>query len=442
MMVNLLDDGHGSGGESGRQSRKLIKKIALVYPGSNFDTIPSIYNSVILLTQQGYQVDILTAKTGICHHKQTFGQSFKVKGVFNSFLPSISDQVQVVMVKNPYTLVKYSCIFLRKLVIFLTIITEIARPHVLLFRAVLNRDDFDYICAIGVDPGGLFAVQGLSQALGFPVIYYSLELFLSEELTSAYDVYLKRKEIEHSRKSAFIIIQDSYRAKLLAEDNKIPADHFVFVPNSPLGSARKKRGTYWHQKFNLTCSQRVVLHSGSIERWTAVEDIIGSVGSWPDDWVLIVHTRYSSGDNPEIAKLQKQATPGKVYFSLDPVPAEEYECLVDSADIGIAFYVSVPGSPFTQKNIITIGFSSGKIAYYLRAGLPVITNNASTIGAFVRDAKCGVSVDSPLEIASSIEELSKNYPQYSHNAIETYDKFLIFNNNFQEVIRRIDNLGE
>jgi len=41
--------------------------------------------------------------------------------------------------------------------------------------------------------------------------------------------------------------------------------------------------------------------------------------------------------------------------------------LIDGADIGLAFYVPVDGSSFTQSNVHTIGLSSGKLAYYLRA---------------------------------------------------------------------------
>ena len=59
----------------------------------------------------------------------------------------------------------------------------------------------------------------------------------------------------------------------------------------------------------------------------------------------------------------------------------EGRVLIDGADVGLAFYVPTGGSSFTGTNVGTIGLSSGKLAYYLRAGLPVIVNRAASISA-------------------------------------------------------------
>ena len=80
-------------------------------------------------------------------------------------------------------------------------------------------------------------------------------------------------------------------------------------------------------------------------------------------------------------------------FSLKPVPRQDYDPLIDGADVGLAFYVSVPGSSFTGSNVQTIGLSSGKLAYYLRAGLPVIVNRAASIAEQVEASGCGPGVD-------------------------------------------------
>src|SRR5205814_4069519 len=107
---------------------------------------------------------------------------------------------------------------------------------------------------------------------------------------------------------------------------------------------------------------------------TGIEAIIDSAGGWPEPWVLVIHTRYAAESSAYVDNLRSRANLRRVLFSLKPVPRQEYDPLIDGADVGLAFYVPTSGSSFTQSNVQTIGLSSGKLAYYLRAGLPVIVN--------------------------------------------------------------------
>ncbi len=114
--------------------------------------------------------------------------------------------------------------------------------------------------------------------------------------------------------------------------------------------------------------------------------------------------------------------------------------LVDGADIGIAFYVPQAGSTYTQLNIQTIGLSSGKIAYYLRAGLPVIVNENTSVSGLVRREGCGISIEKGQDIGKAIARIAENYDEYSERACKAFSQNFEFAHRFKDVINRLDSL--
>jgi hypothetical protein len=277
-------------------------------------------------------------------------------------------------------------------------------------------------------------------ARGAPVGYYSLELLLSSELTTAAEVQLKARERELCQQSAFVIVQDEQRGHLLAEDNGLPPERMVLVPNAPPGPARRQRSRYWHTRLGLAPEARIVVHSGSLGDWTGIEAIIDSATGWPEPWKLVIHTRYEAESSSYVDDLRRRADPDRVVFSLKPVPRQEYDPLIDGADIGLAFYVATAGSAFTQRNVQTIGLSSGKLAYYLRAGLPVIVNRAASIAGELESSGSGVAVRDAHGIAAALELISAEYDRFSGNALTFFSDRLDFLRAFMEVVRRVEAL--
>jgi hypothetical protein len=108
--------------------------------------------------------------------------------------------------------------------------------------------------------------------------------------------------------------------------------------------------------------------------------------------------------------------------------------------VGLAFYVPQAGSAFTQRNLQTIGLSSGKLAYYLRAGLPVIVNRAASIAEVVDHDGLGVAVDGAAGIGAALQVVADAYDRYSAGALRFFDQQLDFNRAFGEVVRRVDAL--
>lgn len=418
-------------------------RIAIYYPREVFDTVPSLYNAALLLAQHGYFVDIYIHST----------KEYKLPN-FNT------DKICLKIINQE----KHSSIAIDKLTGKITndpSTNGLARVFRIYNNVTRNiKNTFDkfisirqlrseikstnrvnpYLCFIGVDPNGLIETSYLVKGLNIHVLYYSLELLISSEIHNKSEKQLKNKEIALSQKAKYIIIQDVERAGILAEENHINKDKIISVPNSPIGKAKREISDYWHKKFELPQDKKIVLYAGSLGNWTGIDKIITSVEKWPDNWILVVHTRFDSTMSPEVKRLQSLAIPNKVFFSLNPVSNEEYERLLNSADIGIAFYVEDTGSTCTQKNIQSIGFSSGKIAYYLHCGLPVIVNDFSSIGEKLKLERCGIAVKDESEIKTAICQIEQNYMEYSRNACRFFDQYLEYENNFKTVLDKLNSL--
>lgn len=415
-----------------------VKRIALVYPRANLDTVPSLVGAAEQLAEAGYAIDVFTYRRA--------GQPD----------PAFAAQHIRLRPLGVEGLADHSTAALRSAVKRVAWIPSVARaPLVRTYnvlgaglaggsrlaaraRAAVAEPDEAYTCAIGVDLDGLSLAHDICR--GAPLMYYSLELLLSYELTTPAERQLKARERELSQACTCVIVQDRERARLLAEDNEIPWDRMVMVPNAPPGPARRRSSHYWHERFHLRDEQRVVIHSGSLGHWTGVESIVQSAADWPEPWVLVVHTRYDAETSSYVDALRRNADPNRVFFSLKPVPRQDYDALIDGADVGIAFYVSSADSAFTQLNVQTIGLSSGKLAYYLRAGLPVIVNRASSIASDVERSDLGVAVQSPAEIGPSLKRIVSQYDAYSAAGISFFNERLDFRRAFAEVVRRADAL--
>jgi glycosyltransferase involved in cell wall biosynthesis len=167
-----------------------------------------------------------------------------------------------------------------------------------------------------------------------------------------------------------------------------------------------------------------------------------STHDWPEDWVLICHTRYrETGFMPEyLMALQYIARPGRVFFSTEPLPQHEYPMLVQSADVGIVYYCSVPGSVYTQDNIRYIGLSSGKLAHCLQAGVPVVVNDIPSLKRLITTYGCGEVTDDPSVNRHAIERILRDYGAYSQNAIACFDQEFDFVGRFNRVLEALERL--
>jgi glycosyltransferase involved in cell wall biosynthesis len=414
-------------------------RIGIVYPRPNIDTVPSLVGAAELLADAGHEVDLLTYTSA--------GQA----------APAFSSPLIRLRPLGVEGLAEHSTAGLRNVVRRVGWLPDVARaPLARTYRvlgaglasstrlaararSVVAEREQAYGCMIGVDPDGLALAHELAR--GAPLAYYSLELFLSYELSAPADQELKKQERELCQRAAFVIVQDQARGRLLAEDNQLPVDRLVLVPNAPPGPARRRPGRYWHTRFDLPEAARVVIHSGSLGDWTGIHDIVDSASGWPSPWVLVVHTRYDAEQSSYVDGLRARSNPERVFFSLKPVPRQDYDPLIDGAHVGLAFYIPDPSSPFTQQNLLTLGLSSGKVAFYLRSGLPVIVNTAASIATEVQRHHIGIGVEDASGIAPALERITRDYDDFSRAALRYFHEKLDFRRAFANVVDRVNALA-
>jgi hypothetical protein len=413
-----------------------VGSIGLVYPRANLDTVPSLTSAAEILAERGYAVDIYTYLAAGQAPPRFASPRIRLRPLGTEGVADASTAGLRAVARRAGWLRRSP---LRAPLVrgYALVGAGLTHGSRLLATRAADRTA-GYRCVIGVDPDGLALAHRLAH--GAPVAYYSLELLLTPEVSSEADRRLKEQERRLLREAAFVVIQDAERGRLLVEDNDVAWERLLLVPNAPPGPARRRRSEVWQRRFGLRPDQRVVLHSGSLGDWTGIEAILASVPTWPDEWVLVVHTRYDAESSSYVDHLRARADPRRVFFSLKPVPREMLDELVDGADVGLAFYVPTAESAYTQTNIQTIGLSSGKLAYYLRAGLPVIVNAQASVSGLLDASGCGRAVADAGGIADALGAVAADYAAFSQRACAFFAQHLDFARAFEAVVERIEAL--
>lgn len=415
--------------------------VGVVFPKPYFDSVPSLRNAVILLAGAGYNVEIFTTERPGFHIPNFDDEKINVTMIENDLHNALWSVMRSQNSGNSsYSLkVRHGLrLFTRGCALMLRKVRASTLPITILGKNPGTR----YCCFIGVDPEGLMIADRITRRIKSPLIYYSLELLVFDEAGNAQLDRLKQPELNVCNRVSFAITQDDIRAKVLSDENSIPMSKIITVPNGPLGLARVRKNNYWHRKFKLDPDTKIVLYVGSFDPWNGVQDIIRSVSSWPPKWCLVLHSFYDEKiykDDHSFNTLINGIQSNRIFFSFNPVKADEYEELIDGSDVGIAFYLP-QSDPWSYKNIETMGLSSGKVAYYLHAGLPVIVNKATTLANNIDEGQCGISVSAGPEIAGALSKIEADYRFYSNNACKYFNTKWNFTEHFRDVIRMIDEL--
>jgi hypothetical protein len=269
------------------------------------------------------------------------------------------------------------------------------------FSEYIRNDLFNvkYALSIGVDQGIKFA-DFVSRTRNIPLGFISYEIYFANEWEPA----LKQQEVEACRNIQFAISQDSMRSFLLSEENKIPVAKIINVPISG-----KCDESYLYPESNRLKSvlsipedKKIALYMGSLGDWTVSNKLFHSVVSWPDNWVLVVHPRYGA-DSLDTSILESIGKNEKVFLSRQPIRyTYDLGGMVSSADIGIVLYDFDTFQPYTGKNILFAGLSSGKFSMYLKHRVPILANNNTNLADIVYKYQLGY-------VAQNIEDINPKY---------------------------------
>lgn len=307
--------------------------------------------------------------------------------------------------------------------------------QVLKLKSLFISAKYDVI--IGINSEGIVKAHEFSRKFGIPLIYISFELSFRDEISDTKDIIEKQKECKASQDADLVIIQDELRSRLLANENSVPHEKFEFIPVAPSGSVPNEKTNYCRRRFSIPDSQTIVLHSGSFRGWTCAEELISNASLWPNDFTLMIHTRYQPKKNDTFIKMAHNSGLSNIILSTEPLSTDEYERLVASADIGLVLYKSVTKLKYTGKNIQNIGLSSGKFSFYMKHGLPVISYRQKSYKKLLLDYEFGENIESFNEMPEALGRIQKNYAHHCSEARRLYIEKLDFNIHWRRLSERI-----
>lgn len=378
-------------------------RVAFLFPYGYLESVPSLCASIELMSRHGYQVDVYTVK-----NSRVPEPSFTHPRVTVRLLPWVQGRIH-----EPSPLV------------FMAFLLWALGP------CLLGGYRFLFGCGLR----GLIAASFIALLRRTPVVYFNLELYLSWEMRGPYQLTYKRLERWANRRCLFTITQDDTRADLLAFDNGVHRDSVITLPNAPLGRACRRNSDFLRRKFGLGAESIIVLHAGEITSTTACLHLVRAAQHWPPEWVLVLHSRQVD-DRPYLEEVRQADAAGRVLFSLEPVHSDQLDDLVASADIGVALYDS------DSDNITRVGLSSGKLAYYLKNGLPVIATRYPGLQQVVEGYHCGICVDSADQVQDAIAAILQEYDVFSRKSLQCFEEVFSVEHHFREVVRLLDSNNE
>jgi glycosyltransferase involved in cell wall biosynthesis len=242
--------------------------------------------------------------------------------------------------------------------------------------------------------------------------YFSFEIFFSEEVESnPYLKKLKDKEIFYSKYINSLLIQDEHRLQLLVNENKINLNkiNHSLIPVSPnQGLIEGENRDIWRKKMSITEDKIVLLHSGSLEKWSGGEILIENIEKGiPVNVLILIHSK--SELNPQnkihnkLLELEKNSDSVLIHKTVFS-DFTEYLAFLQVADFGLVLYQQDESSPYTGKNIAEIGLASGKFSCFMSQGIPVITSTSSYYKKLISTNNIGFYFD---ESEIDLNQISK-----------------------------------
>lgn len=413
------------------------KKAVVFFWDGWISTSPSITNTLLLLAKNGYEVDCISNYPGHEFAEEIkFPKEIKIYRHGKPHIPI--NNTQKTLVQKPIQ----SFIYKIKSALGLSNI----RSNFLHNRSIMKRfqsyisfskkitSNQIYDLVIGVDTFGLAAAGKVMKSNNAKFVYYSLELHFLKEYKYKANKIIKRLEKKYHKKCDITIIQDKYRLEALYRENNLSLDmkKALIIPNSPIGISVPMKSNYFRNMFKLTEKNIIILHAGGLSQGYMNEEVATAAASFPDNWKLIFHfAEFLEMDNPQIQKLASLSG-NKANFSLKPVPFDKLEEITNSADIGIVFYNKNRG----LNHSLIVG-ASGKLANYMRSGLPVIALNLPGFKELFNEYKGGVVIENWEETNYAINIILENYEKFRNGAYKCFDEVYEFEKHFNLFLEKL-----
>ena len=364
----------------------MSKKLALIMSeGRNLITYPSIVNSISILSEHKYDLDVFLPISAKPNH-------FNSKVNFMTYVMTYVGRFALLRSLYHHTRIrKYTCFI------------------------AYHVDAFIIASLVGI----------IQQA---PVIYHNLEILGYDRLTTIKLRIKKILEIFFNKRAIITVTQDKNRLKLLSEANRIASHKIITIPNTYTKTYRNE-SNYLRVKFNIKEDRIIILYVGGIEAWALDEKLLDSVKGWPENFVLVMHGWSRDGYIRKLKPIIRQNRE-RIYVDNEILEEEEYSELVSSGDVCLAWYKS--DSP---KNVHYVGLSSGRFAQYLRCGLPIVAPKyLPDFKRILSTNKIGELAKDEYDIKNAAEKILKNYSYYRNNTFRYFENYLDFRLYFRNIL--------
>lgn len=437
-MKTTVISGAAQAQEGDRDHRPAIALCIYDYP---WTVSPSILNSAQLLAEAGYEVDLLVRR----YPSEPFTLGHPAISVISYLVPESAGSAEVTPQPLPKTRHLVKQLLPDAAFRWLSPIRRVfwsAWIEYRWFRAMAEYAAWlraqhrrrNYTALIGMDRSAVIPAVWACRGIKTQVVYFSLEIHLSGGDRRFRSRLLKRLERYAHRRVAFTIVQDRERARHLAQDNGVDPEDFFLVPVAALGETYASKTTYLHERLGIPGNKRLVLSAGGIAHYNLCAELARSAQGWPEDWVLVIHGYVP--DPTYLDELRPYCTDGKVHLSTELVPYEDLDALMASADVGVALYKDL------GPNFQHIALSSGKLAQYVKVGLPVVVTAFPGVQRLLETERCGIGVVDVDEVQDAITQILASYASFRDAAFDCYRRRYDMRVYFDAVLERLQSVTE
>lgn len=281
-------------------------------------------------------------------------------------------------------------------------------------RALAGRGPFDVV--IAYDPPSLFLACQLFPKDYNKIVDYSLEV--SDESHRDFQTSRTNRSFRYFERAVLpqlgaLMIQDRFRAQvLLRHVPNTERVRTIFFPVAVNGAAVPSNSRS-RPRYGLPPRGTVdarVLFFGGLWSEKLLRELEAVSHRLRDDQTLVIQ----GGRGTVKAPL---ADTGKLLISTRPVPFNQVNDVIASADIGLAIY------PDDEANSRYTAFSSEKVARYLQCGLPFIAFHNEDYAYLQSETGCCELVRSYGEIPQAINTILDNYDRYHRGAGAAFETF-------------------
>jgi hypothetical protein len=244
------------------------------------------------------------------------------------------------------------------------------------------------------------------------LIYHSLELFLSSNSYNLpYPKSLARFERKHINKISALVIQSEERYTLFRNDYNLSPDiPAILVPVCAEGPA-----TLVHKPLPDRESA-LILHLGAICNNHGIPAFALQMAR-TSNWKLLLHGHSYPECDGLIEDVQKGRIKNVMYSEKYFALPSDSEILCEGTHVGLAWY-----EPNLSPNYDTAALSSGKIASYLKHGLPLIVRKHGSFETILAKRKCAVAIETPYQLPQALDEIRRNYAEMRLSAFRVYEE--------------------